>query len=64
MKLRYFFLRETEAARLYRNAAGREFWIPRSVINRTLKHPPKELAIPPIHEMEIEDWWLEKNELP
>jgi len=64
MKVRLFFIRETEAARLLRNNAGAEFWVPRSVIDRTLKWPAKELNTPPIHELEIQDWWCEKNNLP
>lgn len=64
MKLRFHFIRETADARLYRNKAGEEFWVPRSVIERTLKWPAVDLSTPPVHELEIEDWWCEKNKIP
>lgn len=63
MKLTLRFVHETALARLYRKADGAQQWVPRSVCPRTLKWPAEngELAV---HEVEIEDWWLEKNPWP
>lgn len=63
MTTRLYFMRETESARLYRNKAGQEKWFPRSVITRTLKHPAQP-GQRPIHEIELPDWFLEKNPWP
>jgi hypothetical protein len=49
------FIRETELAREYENSKGRRQWIPKSVCKKTLKWTNG------IHEVEIEDWWLQKN---
>jgi hypothetical protein len=50
MTLRLEFITETGAARRYRTAAGREFWIPRSCVTRTLKFSNG------VHEIDLEDW--------
>jgi hypothetical protein len=63
MRTNLFFIRETAEARLYANRAGQEKWFPRSVIKRTLKYPAQPGARP-IHELELEDWFLEKNPWP
>jgi len=61
MKIRLWFIRETEKARLYSKtdpeAQGRvldEIWIPRSVVEHTSKRGNE-------HEVTIEDWWGVKN---
>lgn len=60
MTFKLNFVHETEAARLYRTAAGVEHWVPRSVTERTLKWPAKN-GQPAVHEVTIEDWWLRQN---
>lgn len=50
--------RETEKARLLR-VAGREVWLPKSVVKRIMKFAPdasgeREVVV------EAEDWWCEK----
>lgn len=65
MTIRLNFIRETPKARLYSTSQGDEFWIPRSVIHKTLKFPPRstdllDMAME-VHELEIEDWWWEKH---
>lgn len=60
MKRTFYLKRETAGARLVETKGGFEFWIPRSVCPRVLKYPPngegKRLV-----ELEVEDWWWEKN---
>lgn len=63
MKHTLQLIRETAGARLYRNRHGHEQWVPRSVCQKTLKWPPKD-GQPAVHEVEIEEWWLEKNPWP
>lgn len=63
MTLTLNFIRETAAARLYAKADGSQQWIPRSVCQRTLKWPGKD-GHPPVHQVDVEDWWLEKNPWP
>jgi hypothetical protein len=60
MKVTLWCIRETEKARLYRRTHGADVWVPRSVCRNVLKWPP-EHGNPPIHEVEIEDWFLKKN---
>lgn len=43
-------IRETELARLYRTDDGREFWIARDIVERTLKYPDGR------HVFELPDW--------
>lgn len=52
--LKLTFLRETTGARHYQLKPGCAQWIPRSVCTKTLKSGD-------LHEVTIEDWWLEKN---
>ena len=61
MTLRLYFVRETDAARLYERKNGSQRWIPKSVCPRVVKFP---VGARPVHEVEIEDWWLEKNPWP
>jgi len=63
MTLHLSFIRPTPLARLYRDRAGGEQWVPRSVCAKTLKWPSQN-GQPPVHEVEIEDWWLEQNPWP
>jgi len=48
------FLRETPLSRHYQLRPGCAQWVPRSVCRRTVKAGY-------VHEVTIEDWWLEKN---
>jgi gluconate kinase len=57
MKTTLIFVKETEKARLYRNSAGAQHWIPRSVIRNTLKHPHPDKGGDEIHELDIESWF-------
>jgi len=61
MTLRLTLLNETPKARLYSFDDGERFWVPRSVCKSTVKFPP-EPDKPPVHEVQIEDWWWEKYE--
>lgn len=65
MALNLKFVRESTSgkARLYEDRAGGRQWVPVSVCKSTLKHtaPAGQL---PMHEVEIENWWLEKNPWP
>ncbi len=63
MKLTLEFVRQTSLARLYRNTEGGQQWVPRSVCDRTLKWPGVD-GKPAMHEVEISDWWAEKNPWP
>jgi hypothetical protein len=63
MTLTLTFVRETMLARLYRNSEGVEHWIPRSVCPATFKHAPVA-GQPHIHEVTIEDRWLEEHPFP
>ena len=56
------FIRETDLARLYENDRGTQLWIPRSVCPSTRKLPRESGT--PVHVVESEDWWLEKNPWP
>lgn len=51
---------ETPLARLYQDEQGREQWVPKSVCHHTRKWPSQE-GQPAVHEVTIEDWWLQKN---
>ncbi len=53
----------TPLARLYENGDGARMWIPRTVCPRTFKYPPVE-GKAEMHEITVEDWWLEKNPWP
>jgi hypothetical protein len=64
MTLKLHFVRETVLARLYRNAAGAEQWVPRSVCDKTTKWPGKNPGELAVHEVTIADWWLGKNPWP
>lgn len=57
MTIRLELVKETDSARLYRTKDGREFWLPRSIINRTLKWPNG------VHEVDIPDWKAKELEL-
>jgi hypothetical protein len=67
MILNLIFVKETALARLYENKGGARQWVPRSVCRRTLKFPagtPGKTGgtpVPPVHEVDIADWWLEQN---
>lgn len=61
MILRLYCVDETDKARLYRRASGVEKWVPRSICKSVLKRPRDPAKRYPIHEVDIEDWWLEKN---
>lgn len=63
-KLNLYFVRETELARLYRKPDDTQQWVPKSVCPTTLKHPPALDGQLALHEVTIEDWWLEKNPWP
>lgn len=62
MTLRLDFVKETEKARLYSDAAGEEFWVPKSVITHTTKYPQADALRFAVHEVTIEDWWWDKHE--
>lgn len=64
MKIRLWFIRETEKARLYSKlpperhpTAEDQLWIPRSVVGHTSKEPSG------LHIVEVEDWFAEKENL-
>lgn len=64
MKIRLWFIRETEKARLYSRlpperhpATEDRLWIPRSVVTHTSKEPSG------LHIVDVEDWWAEKENL-
>lgn len=61
--LKLHCVHETDAARLYQRASGARQWVPRSVCKSVFKHSAKA-GEHPIHEVEIEDWWLRKNPWP
>jgi hypothetical protein len=60
VNLRLEFIQETPKARLYAFKDGEQHWIPKSVVNRTVKFPAKDLNTRPVHEVTVEDWWWEK----
>jgi hypothetical protein len=61
MKIRLWFIRETDKARLYsKTPPGRapdEIWIPRSQIEHCTKFPTGE------HHLTVTDWFAEKSGL-
>lgn len=61
MQLTLELLHETPKARLYKFKSGDKLWIPRSVTTHTSKIPPKDPLDNPIHIIDIEDWFCEKN---
>lgn len=63
MQLTLTFVRETDMARLYENKDGARQWVPRSVCVKTMKWPAEagKLAV---HDVTIQDWWLQKNPWP
>ena len=68
MTERLIFIRETALARLYQFPDKTTAWIPKSVVRSTVKFKPgNELEAPvdkpaqEVHEVNIEDWWWEKN---
>lgn len=56
---------ETEKARLYASKpdGSGQFWVPRSVIARQLKWGTENGQLHPRCQVEIESWWLDKNNL-
>ncbi len=58
--LKLKFLGGTALARHYQKpgAPGNAQWVPRSVCPKTLKFGDK---VGDLHEVTVEDWWLEKN---
>ena len=62
MTIRLTFIKETELARLYMFKNGETKWIPRSVVKSTTKFPYQGPEHPVIHELNIEDWWWDKQE--
>jgi len=62
MRVNLNFIRETEKAVQYMDNSGREFWIPRSVIKHRTKYPAKDPLLPPVHDVDVEDWWWNKHE--
>jgi hypothetical protein len=53
-KLKLNFIRETEQARLYSDSQGREFWIPRSIVEHTTKWPNG------VHEITLPIWKIKE----
>lgn len=51
---------ETALARLYQDKEHRQQWVPKSVCPHTRKWPGRD-GQPALHEVSIENWWLEKN---
>lgn len=60
-EIRGILLEEREKARLF-EVADRRVWIPRSVTTYLRKHLPDAQGHRECF-VEIDDWWLEKNEL-
>ena len=59
-KLTLTLVHETKEARLYADDKNREQWIPRSVCPRLLvRRTPG--ATRAVHEVHVEDWWLEQH---
>lgn len=63
MKIRLWFMRETEKARLYSTVPAErgqtedtQVWIPRSVVEHTTKRGVE-------HVLELPDWFVDKEEL-
>ncbi len=63
MKIRLWFIMETEAARLYSTTPnndsardGRRIWIPRSIVEHTSKQGAE-------HTLDLPDWFIEKENL-
>ena len=66
MKIRLWFIRETDLARLYSKVPigqpGRtpepsdELWVPRSIVEHTTKRGNE-------HELDLPDWFIEKSGL-
>ncbi len=63
MTIRLTLIKQTDLARLYRFADKEEIWIPRSVIKSMTKFPSKDPLNPEVHELNIEDWWWDKQEI-
>lgn len=61
MTIRLYFCGETEKARLYMMNDGEELWIPKSVIESTVKFPTKSPLDIVCHELQISDWWWNKQ---
>ena len=75
MRVRLWFVRETAAARRYcklpkaRNP-GQDLmdnvnyvWVPRSVVEHTTKRPSEDGVEWPEHDVELPDWFVEKERL-
>lgn len=60
-ELRAILVRETEMARLLR-VAGKEIWIPRSLIKSLTKFKPDSKGERECI-AEVEDWFCDKNDL-
>jgi hypothetical protein len=50
------FMRETDAARMFRRKDGSMLWIPRSVCKSVLKLPPVE-GKPQLYQLDVEGWF-------
>lgn len=61
MTIRLKFVKETDLARLYQFSDNTVMWIPKIVVKSTTKFPSKDPLDFDIHELNIEDWWAEKN---
>jgi hypothetical protein len=57
MTLQLRYVTETEHARLYERADGKQVWIPRSVCRNVLKWPNG------VHAVTVEEWWAQKSGL-
>lgn len=66
MNIRFWFIRETEKARLYSKVpindprrsveSGDTLWIPRSIVEHTSKRGVE-------HTLDLPDWFIEKEKL-
>jgi len=51
---------ETPLARQFGSKDGRTLWVPRSVCRNLMKFPPVEGKLR-LCQVEIEDWWWDRN---
>jgi hypothetical protein len=70
MRLRMWFIDETDKARLYSRVpssrsedVGNRVWIPRSVVEHTTKRPAHNGEKWPEHELIVADWFAQKEGL-
>lgn len=64
LKLKFVRQSSSGKGRLYENERGGRQWVPVSIMKSCLKHPaltPQHLSV---HEVQLPEWWVEKNPWP